>query len=166
MFFSGPASRRGNISPVMTQWYPSLAFDLQNLWNLRLISSLEASLAEGRFFYTWSNVKEQEILEVEWNEFSIQNPLYWLNEKKYKRIWYLKIESFYLVIQIPFHLLLNAMAQKLENSGQCSFNVWSFNSVFIKMIFAFLRFGSTSFQGQFMSSYTLNFQALFSNWML
>ena len=72
----------GNISPVMTQWYPSLAFDLQNLWNLRLISSLEASLAEGRFFYTWSNVKEQEILEVEWNHFSIQKPLILVKRKE------------------------------------------------------------------------------------
>ena len=58
----------------------------------------------------------------------------------------MNIESFYLVIQIPFHLLLNAMAQKLENSGQCSFNVWSFNSVFIKMIFAFLRFSRSMYE--------------------
>ena len=42
----------------MTQWYPLLALDLQNLWNLRLIFGSDASLVRGRFFHTRSNEKK------------------------------------------------------------------------------------------------------------
>ena len=53
------------ISRVMTQWYPLLVRDLQNLWNLQLISSSEASLVRGRFFHT-RPIKWKEMASDEW----------------------------------------------------------------------------------------------------